>query len=388
MAVAGVIGALSSAGALTSNLSAAFKGLGEIVSKVGKGISEFIGKAIQFITDKWEGFKDGFAAFTETIGEITSAIMDGFGVAWEVIQLAFQAAMDLISAGWNGFLALFDFEWPDWSAIFTMPDIELPAMIQSVLDLFLGNGAFAGLTLSERLDFAFDLPDWLLTTIDFIAGNGVFAEFSLGDRVDMMIGALPQPFKFVADLFQGLFSISISDFIDFGIELAGNAWKFIQDLIDDPIGTFTNIGTSIVRFFTDIGNTIGGILKAPINFLIGAINAVFSSIDFSMDIPDWVPGIGGNSVGLDLTGWQIPMLAKGGIVTGPTLAMIGEAGPEAVIPLSGPNSKGMGQTFNININMSGMTDRTDKRSMARKMGNLIQNELSRSIGGTTRKGRF
>jgi len=36
MAVAGVIGALSSAGALTSNLSAAFKGLGEIVSKVGR----------------------------------------------------------------------------------------------------------------------------------------------------------------------------------------------------------------------------------------------------------------------------------------------------------------------------------------------------------------
>jgi hypothetical protein len=38
------------------------------------------------------------------------------------------------------------------------------------------------------------------------------------------------------------------------------------------------------------------------------------------------------------------MLAKGGIVTGPTLAMIGEAGPEAVIPLSGANSAGMGET--------------------------------------------
>ena len=30
---------------------------------------------------------------------------------------------------------------------------------------------------------------------------------------------------------------------------------------------------------------------------------------------------------------EIPMLAKGGIVTAPTLAMIGERGPEAVLPL-------------------------------------------------------
>ena len=35
---------------------------------------------------------------------------------------------------------------------------------------------------------------------------------------------------------------------------------------------------------------------------------------------------------------QIPLLAKGGIVTAPTLAMIGEAGKEAVIPLSKLNS--------------------------------------------------
>jgi hypothetical protein len=42
-------------------------------------------------------------------------------------------------------------------------------------------------------------------------------------------------------------------------------------------------------------------------------------------------------------------MAKGGIVTGPTNALIGEAGPEAVIPLSGKNA-GMGSTYNINVN--------------------------------------
>jgi hypothetical protein len=47
---------------------------------------------------------------------------------------------------------------------------------------------------------------------------------------------------------------------------------------------------------------------------------------------------------------QRKRLSKGGIVTGPTNALIGEAGPEAVIPLSGANSVGMGSTYNITVN--------------------------------------
>ena len=59
-----------------------------------------------------------------------------------------------------------------------------------------------------------------------------------------------------------------------------------------------------------------------------------------------MPGIGGK--GFDIP--DIPMLANGGIVTGPTLAMIGEAGPEAVIPLDRMGQVGGGgTTVNINV---------------------------------------
>jgi hypothetical protein len=47
---------------------------------------------------------------------------------------------------------------------------------------------------------------------------------------------------------------------------------------------------------------------------------------------------------------NIPMLADGGIVTGPTLALIGEAGPEAVVPLDRMGSMGGG---NVTINVQG-----------------------------------
>jgi hypothetical protein len=63
-----------------------------------------------------------------------------------------------------------------------------------------------------------------------------------------------------------------------------------------------------------------------------------------------VPGLGGK--GFDVP--DIPMLAAGGIVTSPQLAMIGERGPEAVIPLDklGQMGTGIGGT-NVTIHVNG-----------------------------------
>jgi len=54
---------------------------------------------------------------------------------------------------------------------------------------------------------------------------------------------------------------------------------------------------------------------------------------------------------------KIPRLAEGGIVDRPTLAMIGEAGPEAVVPLSRTN--GIGTNVTINVTVSPMSSPTD-----------------------------
>jgi hypothetical protein len=67
-------------------------------------------------------------------------------------------------------------------------------------------------------------------------------------------------------------------------------------------------------------------------------------------------------------GVEVPAFAKGGIVTGPTLALIGEAGPEAVVPLSGRNA-GMGNTINLTVN-AGMG--TDGASIGRDIVDAIK----------------
>jgi hypothetical protein len=100
-------------------------------------------------------------------------------------------------------------------------------------------------------------------------------------------------------------------------------------------------------------------------------------------VPKFVPKIGGKKVSLPPK-IKVPMLAEGGIVTGPTLAMIGEKGPEAVVPL-GKGGAGMGQTFNIKIDVSGVTDRSDKKQLAMQISNEIQKEMRRWGRGTTQR---
>jgi hypothetical protein len=69
----------------------------------------------------------------------------------------------------------------------------------------------------------------------------------------------------------------------------------------------------------------------------------------SFKFPSFVPGFGGK--GFDVP--NIPMLADGGIVRSATLAVIGEAGPEAVVPLSRAGEFGMGGGNNVTINVNG-----------------------------------
>ena len=101
------------------------------------------------------------------------------------------------------------------------------------------------------------------------------------------------------------------------------AWDKIKEAFAGIGEWFTGIWEGVVNGFKGFVNVI---IKG-INFLIGALNKI------QVTLPDWVPGIGGKTIGFNIP--EIPLLAQGGIVTGPTLAGIGEGGePEAVLPLS------------------------------------------------------
>ena len=98
--------------------------------------------------------------------------------------------------------------------------------------------------------------------------------------------------------------------------------------------------TGTVDFITGLLNGVLGFYKSLFNGIASLWNRTVGRLSF--EIPDWVPGIGGKGFSVP----KIPLLAEGGIVTDPTLAMIGERGPEAVIPLNRANVGG-----NITVNV-------------------------------------
>lgn len=151
-------------------------------------------------------------------------------------------------------------------------------------------------------------------------------------------------------------------------------WDTIRDFFTSLpgkiVGWLSNIGNTIAqpfkdgaRWATDAFNTVkdffyqlpgnvnrwlsnlANIIKYPFTTAFDAIknawNNTIGRINFT--VPSWVPGIGGK-------GWSAPRLAAGGIVNRPTIALIGEAGPEAVVPLNQLGTvDGGGATYIINL---------------------------------------
>lgn len=103
-------------------------------------------------------------------------------------------------------------------------------------------------------------------------------------------------------------------------------------LVDFIVGVFTGnwqkAWQGVQNIFKGIFDGLANIAKKPINSIIDAINTMIKGLN-KIKLPDWIPGLGGKGINIP----TIPKLAKGGIVDAPTIAMVGEAGKEAVMPL-------------------------------------------------------
>ena len=153
---------------------------------------------------------------------------------------------------------------------------------------------------------------------------------NIDGAVTAAISAISERFPLLGAVLSGVWT-SIQD-----------CWANIQAVFSNIISFIDNVFSgnwsaawqNIVNIFGNVFGLIVNLAKVPINAVISAINWVLSKINsISVTIPDWVPGVGGKTLGFHLP--TIPTLAAGGVATAPTLAMIGEGGePEAVLPLS------------------------------------------------------
>ncbi len=101
----------------------------------------------------------------------------------------------------------------------------------------------------------------------------------------------------------------------------------IQALIP-VISVIISLVGGIADIFSSTFSSLVGIVSGPINAIISLVNSAIGAINgISVDIPDWVPLVGGKHFGFSIP--TIPMLAAGGFTDGVSIA--GEAGTEAVI---------------------------------------------------------
>lgn len=114
----------------------------------------------------------------------------------------------------------------------------------------------------------------------------------------------------------------------------GQAIEFFKGLGSAIVGAFQMMGEDVKALFSGIWQGLTSGFKGFINFFIKGINTLIGGANkLSFTAPEWVPGLGGKTIGFNLP--TIPLLAKGGIATAPTLAMVGEGREhEAILPLS------------------------------------------------------
>lgn len=287
---------------------------------LGEGLPRFIDGITKLITDiDWETLKGALDGLWQTLAPF--AINVGEGLLWLfenvlvplqtwVISDALPAFINLLSAALDGFNRIVEVLKPAFEYIWN--------------NFLLPIGQFTG-----------EIFLWAIDTIKL-----AIEEFTL--MFEENGGYITNILTSLSDLLSGIWEVVVKPVLQF---IMGGV-KTLVSYIGNIIGNLIQILSGVIDFFAGVftgdmeraWNGIVDIFKGAVNFLAnileGLVNMVINGLNFiSIDVPEWVPLIGGKHFGFNIPKFEIPRMATGGIVTRPTAALIGEAGREAVLPL-------------------------------------------------------
>ena len=270
----------------------------------------FVPQVIGFFQMIWNGIVAVFAVVADFFKGMFEAAWFGITVVWMLAVAFFQAIWDgivaifTIVAKWMGdrFKEAWDAIVAIWTVVSTWFDTTV---IQPLMAFFTPIVKFIGDVFSNAWDSVTKV--WSVISTWF------------GEQWKKVQSI----FSGVAEWFGGVFK---------------DAWNKITSIFSGLWTWFkTNVWDQIVSVFSSIGttvsNAIGGAFKGVINTVlsgaIGIINGFLDSINWAIDTINKIPGVSIKTV----PRLPVPQLATGGVITSPTLAMIGEAGDEAIVPL-------------------------------------------------------
>lgn len=260
------------------------KKIGQDIANIFRDVKAFIGSVFSgdwgaaldsiadFVNHARELLADLLDAVSDIFGDIIDAIIEKCGLAGTPVGNMMAGIKDIVQGG-LGFI----------SGILTG---DLEKMKQSVIQMLTGVKTFV-----------FGIWDWfklgLTSLLDWLDGktNGRFHEI------------IELAKTYVSDVIDGVKQI-FGGFIDFLTGVFTLDWKKAWE--------------GIKEIFRGIWNTIVGGLEAAVNLIIKGINWLIDQLNkIHFEIPDWVPGIGGKSFGINISHvneLKIPRLAQGAVI--------------------------------------------------------------------------
>lgn len=320
--------------------------LAEAQGLILKELQTEFGGSAEALADPWIQMKNALSDAWETAGQQLKPALDSLA------QTLTTFATDVLPSIINGISSVVGwFKEHEW-AIYAVAGAIMAAMIPAIWSMvagfaalaislapFLIGGAIIGLLIAGIV--------WIIQHWDLLKAKAVEIWEGIKNFLAQHIGL-------ILLIFTG------------GI---GNIVKLVIDNWENIKNNTKAIWEGIAGIISGVWEGIKQTIKDSINWVIEKMNSFIEKANNAMSKVTGALGIKKSP-----TIPKIPMLAKGGIVDRPTLAMIGEAGPEAVIPLSRMGQYGAGG-MTVVINGPVMTG----PEYARELGRELALEIKRQV---------
>lgn len=272
---------------LPALISAAIPVLQSLVGAIIENLPVIIDAALNIIMALAQGLIDALPVLIPAIVDVVFAIAEKLTEP-DTLMMLVEAVFQIIGAIVVGIVN------------------SLPRILEGIGQVIFNAIGFIYEALSPVIDGIADIFSG--------AWEGIKNAFSsVGNFFSGVWQSIKNAFGSVAEWFRGIFS---------------RAWQAVKNVFSSGGRIFTGIKEGIERAFKNIVNAIIRGINKVVAIPFNAINGILNTLR-GVDI-----------LGIKPFGWirtisvpQIPQLAKGGIVDDPTLAVVGEAGDEAVVPL-------------------------------------------------------
>lgn len=320
-----------------------------------------------FFVDLWHSIEDIARDVWNAITGFLSATWQGIK---DVAAAVWGGIVDFFTAIWNGIVAVFKFALALVVGLviemFNAMGIDIVQVITDVYNKLVEWWTAVQAAFDTALNFIKTLWETVWTAVrDFFVM--LWAEIS---------AAFSETMSALSAVWQTVWS-AVRDFLAPIVNAIKNTitglWTWIKSQFESASKPVANAWKAMWDSLTSAAEMawegVRNTVKSSINWIIDKVNTLINAINE-------VARKGAGAVGFNAPQIpNVPMLAQGGIVTRPTLAMVGEGGePEAVIPLSKLGGAGIG---GITINIMGGNYLSEDAGLA--LGNQIIEVLRRNM---------